>query len=256
MITKQQFPIIEFDDDVDAVISPEHIKVLLGDRPVVDKLVITFFKEVIKTLLAEGKIEHFITISGENDLVVYKFVDANVLILHGIIGGPACGGFLDDMIGLGVTKVMFCGGGGVLDKNIPVGHLLVVQGAIRDDGFSYHYVAPSRVIYTQEDVRQTICNYLDEQGVPHFQGLVWTTDAFYRETKGRIQLRKSEGAQIVEMEQAGCIAVTQFRNVKYGAIIYAGDDVSQDVWDSRNWHNRKSIRFNLVEICKQLVQNI
>ena len=113
MITKQQYPVIEFDDDMDAVINPEHIKVLLGDRPVVDKLVITFFKEVITNLLAEGKIEHFITISGENDLVVYKFVDADVLILHGIIGGPACGGFLDDMIGLGVTKVMFCGGGGV-----------------------------------------------------------------------------------------------------------------------------------------------
>lgn len=256
MITKQKFPIIEFDDDVDAVINPDHIKVLLGDRPVIDKLVITFFKEVITNLLTEGKIQHFITISGENDLVVCKFVDADVLILHGIIGGPACGGFLDDMIGLGVTKVMFCGGGGVLDKDIPVGHLLVVQGAIRDDGFSYHYVAPSRVIFTQDDVRKTICNYLDQQQIPHFQGLVWTTDAFYRETKGRIQLRKSEGAHIVEMEQAGCIAVTQFRNVKYGAIIYAGDDVSQDVWDSRNWHNRKSIRFNLVQICKQLVQSI
>ena len=34
---------------------------------------------------------------------------------------------------------MFCGGGGVLDKKIEVGQLLVVDGAIRDEGCSYHY---------------------------------------------------------------------------------------------------------------------
>ena len=40
------------------------------------------------------------------------------------------------------------GGGGVLDRNIEVGQLLLVDGAIRDEGFSYHYMPPSRVICT------------------------------------------------------------------------------------------------------------
>ena len=151
---------------------------------------------------------------------------------------------------------MFCGGGGVLDKNIAVGKLLVVEGAIRDEGFSYHYVKPSRILYTQKEIRAKICAYLKDKNIPYMEGLTWTTDAFYRETKDKVALRKEEGAKIVEMEQSGCIAVTQYRNIKYGAIIYAGDDVSQDIWDNRNWHDRKSVRYALIEICKELVQQI
>ncbi len=254
-ILKKEFPILEFDDEKDALISPYKLKEKYGELES-DMLVITFFKEVVKALIEEGKIKHYITVSGENDVVVYKFVDSNVLIIHGTVGCAACGGFLEDLIGLGVKKVMFCGGGGVLDKNIGVGELLVVEGAIRDEGFSYHYIAPSRVIYSQKDVSDKICTYLEENKLPYIRGITWTTDAFYRETKERIQLRKAEGAKIVEMEQAGCIAVAQFRNIKYGAIIYGGDDVSGTVWDKRNWRSRRGIRYALIDICKDLVEII
>ncbi len=251
MITKQLYPILEFDDCKDAIINP-----IYEQKLSVNKLVITFFREVVSQLLDEGKIYQYFTLAGENQVILYKFVDSDVLLWHGIIGCPACGGFLDDFIGLGITKVMFCGGGGVLDNNIKVGELLVVDGAIRDEGFSYHYVAPSRIIYANKEVNKTICNYLTEQKIPHLCGITWTTDSFYRETKDKIKLRKEEGAKIVEMEQSGCIAVTQFRNINYGAIIYGGDDVSQEVWDSRYWKDRKNVRYSLVQICKELVQII
>lgn len=255
MFNKEKYPILEFDDCKEAIINPSMLINKYGKLPY-DKLVITFFKEAINLLKKEEKIKEYLTINGENDLIVYKYVDDDVLIIHGIIGGPACGGFLDELIGLGIKKIIFCGGGGVLDKNIKVGELLVVDGAIRDDGFSYHYAKPSRVIYSNKDVKNSICKYLDEKNLPYLTGLVWTTDAFYRETKDKILLRKDEGAKIVEMEQAGCIAVTQFRDVKYGAIIYGGDDVSQESWDERGWKNRKGFRYSLIEICKEIVKLI
>ena len=71
-----------------------------------------------------------------------------------------------------------------------------------------------------------------------------------------VEQRKAEGAKIVEMEQAGCIAIAQYRNFDYGAIIYGGDDVSQDEWDTRSWDKRKGIRYNLVMLCKELVKEI
>ena len=55
--------------------------------------------------------------------------------------------------------------------------------------------------------------------------MYWTTDALFRETADRIAQRKVDGAKIVEMEQAGCIAVAQCRGFDYGALIYGGDDV-------------------------------
>ncbi len=255
MIRKNEFPILEFDDDKSALITPQMFGEVHGKLET-DKLIISFFKEAINTLLDEGKIEVHKVIKGENDLVLYKFVDDGVLLMHGIIGCAATGGYLDELTGCGISKVMFCGGGGVLDKNIGVGELLVVEGAIRDEGFSYHYLEPSRIVYSEAGVREVICSYLESHGIPYTCGIVWTTDAFYRETKDRIALRKEEGARIVEMEQAGCLAVAEFRKIKYGALIYGGDDVSGSTWDSRRWRDRGSIRYSMIEICKELVKEI
>jgi uridine phosphorylase len=252
MLERKEFPILEFDENKEALISPFSLaKKYPFKFP--EKLIITFFKDVINYLLEEKVIEEFATIKGENDVVVYKFKDKDILIKHGIIGGPACGGVLEDLIGLGIKKVMFCGGGGVLDKEITVGKFIVVDGAIRDEGMSYHYVKPSRIIKSNQYAKEKICNYLDKNDIKYLTGLTWTTDAFFRETIDKIKLRKEEGAIIVEMEQAGLIAVSQFRGIDYGAIIYGGDDVSGIVWDNRSWHSRSDIRRSLVLICKEIV---
>ena len=54
------------------------------------------------------------------------------------------------------------------------------------------------------------------------------------------------------MEQAGLIAVSQFRGIDYGQL-FGGDDVSGIVWDNRSWHSRSDIRRSLVLICKEIV---
>ena len=117
------YPILEFDRDPNAKINPE---MMAEGQFSTDKLVITFFPEVMEQLKAEGKIRLEQTISGENPILVYRFTDADVLILLGAIGCPACAGTLDQLHAMGIQKVMFCGGGGVLDPDIEVGQLLLV----------------------------------------------------------------------------------------------------------------------------------
>lgn len=245
------YPILEFDRNPNAIINPD---TMAEGQFSNDKLVIAFFPEAMEQLKAEGKIRLERTIPGENPILVYRFADADVLILLGAIGCPACAGTLDQLHAMGIQKVMFCGGGGVLDPNIEVGQLLLVEGSIRDEGFSYHYIEPSRIIYTEQETNQKIADYLEEHSVPYLRGLTWTTDAIFRETQTRIQNRRAEGAKIVEMEQSGCIAAAQFRGFSYGALIYGGDDVSQEQWDNRGWRRRQSIRYDLIELCKQLTE--
>lgn len=251
MITESSYPILEFDDAKVARINPISFVEQSFDT---DKLIITFFPEVIDKLLSEEKITPERKIGGENPFSIYRFSDNDILITLGQVGCPACAGNLDLFHAMGITKVMFCGGGGVLDKNMEVGQLLVVEGAIRDEGFSYHYIEPSRYIYTNSETTEKITRFLDENSVSYIRGLTWTTDAIFRETADRIIRRKAEGAKIVEMEQAGCIAVSQFRGFEYGALIYGGDDVSQDEWSNRSWRSREGIRYNLVMLCKELVE--
>ena len=252
MIARNDFPILEFDTEAVAKLNPA---ALAGEAFDAHRMIITFFPDVMKKLMAEGDIEPYHDIGGENPFTIYRFVkEPDVLIVLGQVGGPACGGNLDLFNAFGVTKVMFCGGGGVLDRNIKVGQLLLVDGAIRDEGFSYHYIAPSRVIYTDPVVTDKIAAYLAGHGIPFLRGLTWTTDALFRETAEKVELRKSEGAKIVEMEQAGCIAVAQFRGFDYGALIYGGDDVASEEWNHRGWNTRGGIRFNLVMLCRELVK--
>lgn len=253
MIDKKEFPILEFDEAEVATLNPSSLK---EENFSTNKMIITFFPEVITRLIEEKQIILERTIQGENPVYIYKYVDSDILLTLGQVGCPACGGNLDLFNALGVNKVMFCGGGGVLDKTIEVGTILVVQGAIRDEGFSYHYVAPSRVIYSDEKIVNKISSFLQKKEIKYISGLTWTTDAIFRETKDRVALRRSEGAKIVEMEQAGCIAVAQFRKFDYGALIYGGDDVSSDEWDKREWRSRKGIRYDLVNLCKELVDII
>lgn len=252
MLIKNDVPILEFDHSRNALINPCDIAERTGQIDC-ERLVISFFGDVIEELLLGGKIERIKTVVGENPYNIYKFKDCDVLVVQGDLGCPAMGGELEELIAMGVKKVMFCGGGGVLDRETCVGHFLVVEGAIRDDGFSYHYIPASRIIYTEKSTRKLICTYLSERGIPHSEGLVWTTDAFFRETKDKISMRREEGARIVEMEQSGCIAVAQFRGIGYGAIIYGGDDVSGDDWDTRSWRSRGDIRRGLVDICREIV---
>jgi len=255
LLHKEKYPILERDDNRHAIIRPDMVNKAYPMLPT-DKLVISFFRDAIQTLLDEGKIALHTVIKGENDIVLYKYVDDDVMLMHGTVGCPATAGYMDELTGLGISKVMFCGGGGVLDRNIAVGELLVVEGAIRDEGFSYHYIAPSRIIYAQKDVQETICAYLREREIPHLRGITWTTDAIFRETEEMVAYRKEEGAKIVEMEQAGCIAVAEYRDIQYGAILYGGDDVSGTVWDKRGWHDRKGVRYALTEMCRDLVKEI
>ena len=253
MMMNDAYPILEYDDSRDAKLNPSSVA---KGKFETNKLIITFFHEVIQRLMDEGQISLERTIEGENPVLIYRFADMNVLLTLGYVGCPACAGNLDLFHAMGINKVMFCGGGGVLDRDIEVGQILVVDGAIRDEGFSYHYLPPSRCVYTAPEVITAITNYLDRNAISYIRGLTWTTDAVFRETKDKIMQRKMEGAKIVEMEQAGCIAVSRFRNFAYGALIYGGDDVSQDEWSQRDWRSRKGIRYDLVTLCKALVEII
>ncbi|NOQ22621.1 MAG: hypothetical protein GQ565_08235 [Candidatus Aegiribacteria sp.] len=68
-----------------------------------------------------------------------------------------------------------------------------------------------------------------------------------RDIQGDVRiLRKESGCKCVEMEAAALFAVARFRNV--AQILYAGDDLSGDFGDSRNWSDRQAIREELLEL--------
>jgi uridine phosphorylase len=101
---------------------------------------------------------------------------------------------------------------------------------VRDEGTSYHYLPPSREVTTNPETVATIESVLQHHQVPYITGKTWTTDALYRETAGKVQRRKAEGCVTVEMETATFLAVSQFRAVQFGQLLYGGDDLAGTEW--------------------------
>jgi uridine phosphorylase len=210
--------------------------------------VICFFQDVITKVCQENATRAISTQRWEDAAhPVYELdMDGKRLaFVHPGVGAPKAAAMLEEINALGCRKFIACGGAGVLDREIAVGHIVVPSAAVRDEGTSYHYLPPSREVAASPEGIAAIERTLKQHDVPYIVGKTWTTDAPYQETSAKVQLRKSEGCLTVEMEAAAFFAVAQFRQVIFAQMLYGGDDVSGGEWDSRRWTERASVREKL-----------
>ena len=72
-----------------------------------------------------------------------------------------------------------------LVPELVLGHVIVPTSAVRDEGTSYHYLAPAREVTAEPTAVAAATSVLSERGVPFVASKTWTTDAIYRETRAR-----------------------------------------------------------------------
>ncbi|MCL2225377.1 MAG: nucleoside phosphorylase [Defluviitaleaceae bacterium] len=252
-LLQNEFPILEFDSDRNAFIRPE---VVIAPIDISERAVMCFFLDAIEQVISDypHRIVTHITMEGLS-LPVYEvdYHGEKVALIRAIVGAPMAAAHIEELTAYGCKKFIACGGCGVLDNDIAVGHLIIPTSAVRDEGTSYHYAPPSREIAACERVTQLIETVLTEQNVPYIKGKTWTTDAFYRETPAKIKRRKQEGCVTVEMEASAFIAAAKYNNVEFGQILYAGDSLGGDKWDGRDWKNRTDIRKLVLKLAMDAV---
>jgi len=243
------YPILEFDaSDTTALIEPGHILPRQIDMP--EACVMCFFQDVIGRICGNGQSEAYWKLGSEigvNDVFIFtvpdhRGVERRLAVVHPGVGAPLAGAFLEEVIALGAKYIIACGGCGVLNPELALGHLILPDAAIRDEGTSYHYLPPSREVEADAAAFDALMATLEAHDLPYVMGKTWTTDAIYRETPARIARRKAEGCISVEMEAAAFFAIARFRGVQFAQLLYAGDDLSGEVWDHRSWHRDESTR--------------
>ena len=249
------YPILEFDTDKQAMIEPHK---LLQPIDIPTRAVACFFQDVIRTLLQkhDAKLCHTLRSElGNHPIYEIMYQGERIAVFHPGIGAPLAAGLFEEAIALGVRFCIACGGAGVLDNTIQVGDVIVPYAAVRDEGVSYHYLAPAREVAANSSVIATIQQTLASKAVPYLLTKTWTTDALYRETVAKVQRRKAEGCKAVEMEAAAFFAIAQFRAVAFGQLLYGGDDLGSAEWSNRNWHKheiRERLFWLAVESCLAL----
>ena len=188
----------EFDPSSRAVIDPEMCVHPVEGLPEI--AVSCFSHHLFEAVLAFFQPERICGVGGANGKAPVYAVDYRgkcIAFYESRVGEPACIGDFEDLIAMGLKKLVLFGNCGVLDRDV------------------FHQV-------------------LADCGYPYVEGTTWTTDAPYRETAEKVRRRKAQGAICVEMECAGMQAAANFRGVDFFQFFYAGDNLDHSQWQPRS----------------------
>ena len=225
----------EFDFSHNAIIDPEMLVHKREDFPEVT--ISCFSRRLFESVLAlfdAEKIADLHSAVGLNPVYKVEYQGRTFALFQSRVGEPLCVGEYEDLMAMGSKRLILLGNCGVLDKSIEDCGIIIPTAAIRDEGTSYHYAPPADVIPVNKKYREEFKEVLEACGYPFIEGMTWTTDAAYRETREKVDRRKAQGAICVEMECAGMQAVCDFRGTEFFQFFYAGDNLDHSSWDPRS----------------------
>ena len=240
-----------FEDDLDEPGVIEAAMLHRRDVGLSPTAVLCFFSDVLDRRAASGELVERYRLRSEMGVnPVYEMTtDAGpVSVVHPGVGAPLAAGFAEEMIGLGARTLVACGGAGALVEGLVLGHVMVVGSALRDEGTSFHYAPPSRTIDADPLGVRVAEEQLRAAGIDYLVGRTWTTDGFLRETRSRVARRVAEDCLMVDMESAAFLAVARYRSVRFAQLLYAGDSLAGDTWDSRHWVHAGDTREQLLRV--------
>ena len=254
MIQKHTIPILEFDDNPQAVIMPNHEDL---DLQLPKKCIYAFLEEEIDRYAQEvgaDCVGEFVSATKTYPVYVMDHKGEKVCLAQAPVGSASAAQFMDWLIGYGVEKIISTGTCGVL-ANIEENAFLVPVRALRDEGTSYHYAPPSRYMEMQIEAVSAIEQILEQRGIPYEEVMTWSTDGFYRETAEKVAYRKEEGCAVVEMECAALAAVAQLRGVVWGQLLFTADSLADlENYDSRDWGAEAFDK--ALELCLEIVSHM
>lgn len=222
-----------FDPDSEEIVKFEYQRSFHPTEDFPETVIMTFKEETFRVLEHVCPTEVIATFREGRDIPVYQlnWNDRSIGIFQTLIGGAGTAGLLEETLAMGAKKVLLYGACGVLDSALTAGHFILPTQAYRDEGTSYHYLPVGD--YVDIPTAQRLGEIFDELHLPYVKGRVWTTDAFYRETRNNMEKRKADGCIAVDMECASAMAVARFRGAEVYQFLYAEDSLDGAAWDRR-----------------------
>jgi len=136
-------------------------------------------------------------------------------IEFGIIGGAVGASFAvlvaEELFASGCRYLLSITSAGQIAPLRPPPYFILIDRALRDEGTSYHYLAPARYSEADPTLVDAAARALADVDFAVVCGSTWTTDAPFRETATAIAARQAEGVLAVEMEAAALYAFASAR---------------------------------------------
>lgn len=197
-------------------------------------IIFCYSKQLFQILLEEGRIEvtdpKLRIGSAAFKTPICRIPGEPIGVVQSGIGAPSAVATVEELrILFPLQHIIAFGSCGALIE-LPEGKIILPKEGYRDEGTSYHY-APANDWITFPNVEK-LENLFEGQGVETITGNIWTTDAFYRETREEVRQRVEQGCIAVDMEATALQAVCDFRNLQLYQFLYSADSLHGD-WQRR-----------------------
>ena len=191
--------------------------------------VLEFDGDLIDKLIARGEVDRcedwpcFHT-----DMWLWPKDEPRCGIVARTIGGPYTVLIAEQMAVCGMKAVVGLASAGRIGRALPLPGIVVADEAVRDEGTSLHYLTESETVRGDLELAEALSVAMKAVELPVRQGLVWTTDAPYRETHSQIEHWASRDVLAVEMQAASLFAFGRARGVATGLVAHVTNAIDHD----------------------------
>ena len=141
------------------------------------------------------------------------------------MGCPSAAIVVEELIQLGVTRLIRVGTCGGLQPDLKLGDLIVAVSAVAADSTAAHLVNEPHVPTADWELVHDAVHSAKELGKPVRVGPIVSSDLFYNPDDGQYQRWSDRGILAVEMEAAVLFTLGALRKVKAGCLLTVSDVV-------------------------------
>ncbi len=249
----------EFDEEKTAVVNAWDF---YSENPDCPGIAVTCFAEnLIEYAVKEFSGRKIGQCSCANGIIPFyeiTYKDRKIGLIMSLIGAPAAVGEYEELFAMGVEKLLVFGTCGVLDRSISDCSVIIPNSAVRDEGTSYHYLPESDEIEVNTELFAKMTDFFNSRNIKYTVGKVWTTDAFYRETKNKVARRRKEGCICVDMECSAIAALAGFRNKQAAQFFYSADNLDGEKYEIRSLSNgsKTDVKRKILELALEAATEI
>lgn len=184
--------------------------------------------DILQRLKASGQaMRHKPWPCYHTELHTFSLAGETVGIVGCAVGAPFAVLVAEQLFASGCRLLISLTSAGQIVPAGPPPYFVLIERALRDEGTSYHYAAPSEFAEADPDLIASAKDAFRRAGLHAFVGTSWTTDAPFRETAAAIASARAKGALTVEMEAAALYAFARSRNMPLLCLAHVTNTMGQ-----------------------------
>ncbi len=156
-----------------------------------------------------------------------------VLALSTGIGGASAGIAVEELHRIGVEAMIRIGSCGSLQPKVKMGDIILVSGAVRDDGASKTYIDRIFPAVPDTELLFACASAAKEKNIPYHTGIARSHDSFYTDAEEAIDgFWSKKGVLGCDMETAALFTIGHLRGVKAASILNTVVAYQEDTFNS------------------------